>query len=233
MPVERVVVEGHLRVEGQQVASGSDDERIDLDERGVGGDERVVERDHHLGGLVRLRAVEAEREGELARLERHEPDAWRDVFLADGVRRLRRDFLDVHAAGGRRHDDGASHAAVEHEAQIQLALNREALFHQHARHDAPVGTGLVRLERHADQVAGDALGLIDAPGQLDAATLAAAAGVDLRLDDDRAAAEALGDLGGLGGREGDLPAGHGDTMAREDGLGLVFVDFHGIGPMGR
>ena len=61
--------------------------------------------------------------------------------------------------------------------------------------------------------------------ELDAAALAAAAGVDLRLDD-RPAAEALGDLPRLGRAVGDLAARHGDAVSREDRLGLVFVDFH-------
>ena len=43
MPEERVVVEGHLGVEREQVAAGGDDQRIDLDERRVGADERVVD----------------------------------------------------------------------------------------------------------------------------------------------------------------------------------------------
>ena len=124
-----------------------------------------------------------------------------------GVRRLRRDFLDVHAAGGRRHDDRAPAARSSTRPRYSSRCDREAFFHQHARHDAAFRPGLVRLERHADQVAGDALGLVGVLGQLDAAALAAAAGVNLRLDDDRAAAEALGDLGGLGRREGDLARG--------------------------
>ena len=64
--------------------------------------------------------------------------------------------------------------------------------------------------------------------QLDAAALAAAAGVDLRLDDDDAAAEAAGDLAGFGGVEGDFAARHRHAVPREDGFGLILVDFHGV-----
>ena len=67
---ERVVVEVHLRVEREQVAVFGDDQRIDLEQRGVGGDERLVERGHQLRRLADLRPLEPERERQLARLER-------------------------------------------------------------------------------------------------------------------------------------------------------------------
>ena len=51
----------------------------------------------------------------------------------------------------------------------------------------------MRDERHADHVARELLGFVGRLGELDAAALAAAAGVNLRLDDDDAAAEAPGD----------------------------------------
>ena len=79
VPVQRVVVEVHLRVERQQIAGGGDDQRVDFDERRVGGEKRLVERRRQLDELVHLRPVEADREPELPRLERHEADARLDV----------------------------------------------------------------------------------------------------------------------------------------------------------
>src|SRR6185295_14605315 len=61
-----------------------------------------------------------------------------------------------------------------------------------------------------------------------APALAAAAGVNLRFDDDRAAAEAARDLARFGGRECHLSARHRNAVTRENRLGLVFVDSHGI-----
>ena len=58
----------------------------------------------------------------------------------------------------------------------------------------------MRDERHADHLLRELLGLVGRLRQLDAAALAAAAGVDLRLDDDDAAAETPGDLAGFGRR---------------------------------
>jgi hypothetical protein len=64
--------------------------------------------------------------------------------------------------------------------------------------------------------------------ELDAAALAAAAGVDLRLDHPDRAAEGPGGLLGLLGRVGDPALEHGDAVVGEQRLGLVFVDVHRI-----
>ena len=51
----------------------------------------------------------------------------------------------------------------------------------------PLGPGLVGDESHAQHVAGDVGGFVGRLRELDAAAFAAAAGVDLRLDDHDAA----------------------------------------------
>ena len=162
-----------------------------------------------------------------AGLERLQADGRVDVGLLDQVRRLLGDLLDLHAALGAGHHDGAAGRPVDDDAEVELLGHLEAFLDEHARDDAAFGAGLVRDQRHADDGLGELLGLVGRLGELDAAALAAAAGVDLRLDDDGAAAEALGDLRGLGGVERDLAARHGDAVPREDLLGLILVDFHG------
>ena len=61
---------------------------------------------------------------------------------------------------------------------------------------------------------------------LDAAALPAAARVNLRLDDDGAAAEAIGDGPRFVGGERDLAARHGHAVTRKNGLGLILVNLH-------
>ena len=173
-----------------------------------------------------MRTVEADGEAELPRLERDEADAGLDVDLDDLFRRGRRHFLDVHAAGGAGHHHRLPRRAIEHEAQIQLARHLQPFFDEHARDDAPFGAGLMRDERHADHVARETLGLVGRLGQLDAAAFPASAGVDLRLHDDEVSAETTRDFAGLGGVEGDFAARHRDAVPRENGLGLILVDFH-------
>ena len=59
------------------------------------------------------------------------------------------------------------------------------------------------------------LGFVGRFRELDAAAFAAAAGVNLRLDDDNAAAEPLGDCGRFSGVEGDFAARNGNSESRE------------------
>ena len=139
-------------------------------------------------------------------------------------------LLDVHAAGGAGHDDRLARRTIEQQAHVQLALDLEAFLDQHARDDAAFGAGLVRDQTHADHVARDADRLVRAPRELHAAALAPSAGMDLRLDDDDLAAEPTGDVARFIRREGDFPARHGHAIPVQDGLGLVFVDFHGDDP---
>ena len=61
---------------------------------------------------------------------------------------------------------------------------------------------------------------------LDASALAAATGVNLCLDDDRAAAELLGHDIRVGGGKYDFSLRHRDAVARQDRLCLILVDFH-------
>ena len=45
--------------------------------------------------------------------------------------------------------------AIEHDAEIEFALDGQRLFDQQALHDAAFGTGLVRDQRHAEHLFGD------------------------------------------------------------------------------
>ena len=135
-------------------------------------------------------------------------------------------FLDVHPARGARHEHRLAGRTIEHHAQVELALHLQAFFDEHAPDDTPLGAGLVRDERHADHLFRDRLGFVGRLGELDAAALSAAAGVNLRLDDDDMSAETTGDLARFGSVERDFTARHRHTVAREYGFGLILVDFH-------
>ena len=52
------------------------------------------------------------------------------------------------------------------------------------------------------------------------------AGVDLRLDDHRAAAKTSCDRRGVGRVDNDFADRHGHAVTRQDGLGLIFVNLH-------
>ena len=92
---------------------------------------------------------------------------------------------------------GSGRGPIDDDAQVQLAGDVAAFFDQHLAHDLPVGPGLDRHQLLAEQVAGDRAGLVGALDQLHAVllgvvldgSLAASAGMDLRLDDRDLAAQ--------------------------------------------
>jgi hypothetical protein len=71
-------------------------------------------------------------------------------------------------------------------------------------------------ERHAEHLLGELLRFVGRLGELDAAALAAAARMDLRLHDDDAATEAAGDLAGFRGGKRHFTARHGHAVPCED-----------------
>ena len=103
------------------------------------------------------------------------------------------------------------------------------LFDEQALHLLALRAGLVRDQLHAEDLLRVLFGLIEVFRHLDAATLAAAAGVDLRLDHDAFSAvgeEAARDFECFIEGVRHLAAGHGNAVLRKDVLCLVFVNFH-------
>ena len=175
--------------------------------------------------------LEAETEGELARLVLRQADEWVDVHREDLFGRLGRDLLDLDAALGRRHERDAPAVAVDDRAQVELALHREPLLDVQAPDLLPLVARLVRDELHAEDLLRRARAPLGAAlGDLDASALAAAARVDLRFDDDDLAlglvSEALRGGFRLVDREGRIPLGDRHAVLREELLALVLVDFH-------
>src|SRR5207244_3760323 len=102
--------------------------------------------------------------------------------------------------------------AVEHDAEVELLVDGEALFDEERAHLAPLGAGLVRDKVHPEYLRGQLLRLVGALRDLDAAALAAPAGMDLRLDDNYVRAQLLRRVIGLLGRARDDPARHRDAV---------------------
>src|SRR4029077_163595 len=101
--------------------------------------------------------------------------------------------------------------------------------------------GLLGDEGVFEHHLGDRPDLVAATGKLDAAPVlatvleapfAAAAGVDLRLEDDGAAAELIECLLRLSGRGGDNAARNGSAGRRQQLFRLVFVNLH-VESLGR
>jgi hypothetical protein len=99
------------------------------------------------------------------------------------------DFLDFHAALRTRHQGHPLRGAVDHHPYVQLLADVGAFFHEQAPYQAAFRTGLVGDERHAENLRGVFMHLLERLGHLDTAALAAASGMDLSLHDPDLSAE--------------------------------------------
>ena len=118
MPVQRVVVEIHLGVEADDLAVLGHHQRIDFQKAHVLGDKGVVEAFDHRAALLDLVAPQLEcgRDliADIARIARRRFDLKR----RDLVRRLVRDFFDVHAAFGGNDEGDAAGGAIDESGEI-------------------------------------------------------------------------------------------------------------------
>ena len=130
-----------------------------------------------------------------------------DRDLVDLLGRLRGDFLDVHAAFAGGHQHHALRAAVDDHADVELLADVRAFLDQQPPHLLAFGAGLVRLQLHAEDRGSRAAHFVERVRELHAAALAAAAGVDLRLDDPDLAAELLRGFDRLVDAEAGMPRG--------------------------
>ncbi len=132
----------------------------------------------------------------------------------DLLRRVVRDFLDVHAAFGRDHERHLRGFAVDQHREIELLVDVGAFLDVEAVDLLAGGAGLDRDQRRAQHLLGEFVDLGDRLGDADAAlvagggflelALAAAAGMDLALHHPDRAGEFLG--GGVGIRGLEAPA---------------------------
>ena len=210
-PEQGVVVEGHLGIEGEQAPVLGHDQRVDLDHGGVEVAQRPVAALDGRDRLARERRRELEAEGQLATLEVLHADRGLDRLAQDGLRPLDRDLLDLHAALARGHHHDALRLPVQDEAQIDLPVDGGGGLDIEAVHDLAARTRLMGDQALAEQFLGGLPDLVVAAAHLDAAGLAARAGVDLGLDDPAIAADLLGPVYGLLGAVGEAAGRHGDA----------------------
>src|SRR5665647_201135 len=158
--------------------------------------------------LGRLRRVDAH-----PRVHRH---------LGECLRPLDGELLDVHATLDAGHRQVGPVGAVEQDRDVVLLRDPRTRRHHHPVHG-------VALDVHAEDLRSPLGRLGRVVRQLDAARLAPATGLDLRLHDHGAAAEALGPGPGLVRRGGDVGVQHRHTVPREHVPSLVLVQVH-FGP---
>ena len=171
-----VVVERHLAVERLELVAGQPRERVDLDQRGVLLDEDRVELLDHRDGLLEDRLGELGLGRDLAGLRRVHARARVDRDLLDRVRVGLGDLLDLDAALDGRDAEVLTVGPVEQEGEVVLLLRGRRRGDEHPLDGQA-------LDLHAQDVGRVLEGLVGGLGELDAAGLAAAARLDLGLDD--------------------------------------------------
>src|ERR1035441_10017604 len=224
---EGIVVEGDLGVEREELVVFGGDEGIDLDQRGVGLDEGFVEALEECDGGGDLRGLKTEGKGQLAGLPCAKADGRIDGFLEDGLGIFGGHFFNLHAAGLGGHEDQPAGGAVEDDAEIKLAVDGRGLLDEQALDLLSERPGLMSDERHAEDILGVQLGLLASASDLDATALAAASGVNLRLDHNAACAlgeELAGHRGCFFEVVGHFAPGHGNAVFRQDFFRLILVN---------
>ena len=226
LPEHRVVVEVHLRVQGVDIALRVHHQRVDLDQGSVGFQVGRHHAGHDRLDLARRAAFESEPGRDPPALERQHAEQRIDQLPQDRVGIRLGHVLDVHAARARCHQEGAFGGAVQGHAQVELPVDFQGFLDQHLAHLLAFGAGLVGHQLHAQDLTGQPFRLARTRSHLDAAALAATAGVNLRLDH-AAAAEVLADRPGLSGVVDHLALGHRGAEPTQYPLGLKLVDLHG------
>ena len=218
-----VGVQGDLRVEAQGAAPRRLRHRVDLDQRGVLRDERLPQPDRDVDHLVADLGREAGQRRDLAGERLVDALTGVDRDLGDLLGRLVRHLLDLHAAGHAGDAQERPVRPVEQVGEVVLLGDVRG----RGEHDL---VDRVALDVHAEDVPCAGLGLVGVPGQLHPAGLAAAADLDLGLDDDPAA-ESLRDGPGLGRGGGDPAAQHRQPVPGEQLAPLVLVQVHVARPV--
>ncbi len=139
-------------------------------------------------------------------------------------------LLDLDPAFGRADQGYSPGFAVDQEPQIQLASDVAAFLDIDALDLAPGRSGLVGDEIMAQQCPRRGGDILLGADDFDAAGLAAAAGMDLRLDHPDRPAEPPRHSDRLRGGIGDPAARHRDAEFRQQLFRLIFVDVHRISP---
>src|SRR5699024_2417730 len=189
-----VVVGVDLAVQRGQRTVFQHGQRVQLDQRQVLLVEQLVQAHHDLRQLAHLPGVQVHGEADIAALVGLQALDEIHLYGVDVLGRLARDLFDVHAAmlgGDERHRTAVT---IDQHRQVQLAGDVGGIGDQHHVHRQRAAGRLVGLDVGAEHTLGGVADLVQRVAELHAAGLAAATGVDLRLDHPLFATQLLGNV---------------------------------------
>ena len=172
----RVVVEGDLAVDRPHGAVGAGDQRVDLNQGriliAVDGPQGFKDGGDGLGRfLVKSRFL-----GDVAGDLGVDADGGIEGDAGQGLGTFLREGLDIHAAFARTHRQVAAVRAIQQDREVVFGGNVRADSDHDLLDD-------VALDVEAEDRLSLLVGFVGGVGELDAAGLAAATGLHLRLDD--------------------------------------------------
>src|SRR6185503_18434304 len=174
-----------------------------------------------------LRRRQPETVGNLPGLKGTHPDCRLHHLAEDRIGRALGYLLDLHAALRVSHDHDALALAVEHQAEVELPIDRHGCLDIEPMHYSPFRPGLMGNQPLAQETLGRLAHLIFAGAKLDAPGLAPGAGMDLRLDRPARSADLRRAIDRLFRTIRHATFGDGHAEAGKKLFGLVLVDVHG------
>ena len=189
VPKQCIRIEVHLRIEHDQLAVAGQHQRIDFRQRRIGFPERFVEclencaRSRNAGGWY------ADLERDVIGVALAQPERLLDVHLVNLLRRMCGHFLDVDPTLRACNQRDLLRRAIDDHADIELLLDIGAVFDQQPANFLSARTRLVCDQLHAENFRGARADFFDRARNLDTASLAATARMNLRLDDPHRSAQ--------------------------------------------
>jgi hypothetical protein len=136
------------------------------------------------------------------------------------------DLFDLHAPLRVCHDHDALGFPIQHQAQVQLSIDRHRGLDVKPMHHPPFRPGLMGDQPLAEKSFGRLADLVLTGAELDAPRLTAGPRVDLRFHRPARAANLRCPIHRLLRAVGDTAPRYGHAEAGEELFGLVFVDVH-------
>ncbi len=213
-----VLIKGHLPIQGDDLTRLRQYQRVDLNQGGVLGGEDFIELHEHwrdqvdefLGEVCGLR--------NLLGLVQGNPGRWVDCNAREGIGTLFCELLDFHTALVAAQHQVVTVGAIKQHGEVELLVDIRTSSNHHPANNMALDVEAENCLCGSERISG---GRCD----LNTASLPAATGFDLRLDDGQPANLLRGSLCLLWSVSSNA-CQDGNTVALKHVSGLIFVKVH-------